>query len=664
MKSSRGLAVLCLASFAGLAAAQPVVDGAKDASYGAIQWVQNVPTGFGDNVPGGSCDESNVGNPAAVTTGIEFKIPLSAIGNPTISNIKIAGFVSDGGYGFISNQVIGGLPAGSANLAESRVINFNTIAGNQFRGSIATAATAPTIDGTKDAVYGAPLFTQTCRTGFGNSDSGSATNANGSEIDALYAVVVGNDLYVMVTGNLESNFNKLSLLIDSIPGGQNTMAGDNPDVDFNGLNRLGTGDQGPGMTFDTGFAADYWVGVTNGGDAPNTTLYANYARLRPDANDAGEGYFMGSHLVGAGGTLSGGNNPEGIEIEINNSNTAGVDGPCPPPAGDRNTANGSEIDGVFARADGAILSVLITGNLQTTYNKIDLFFDVTSGGQQQLRGDNVDIDFNGLNRMGAGTQGNGILWDSGFAPDYWLAFTNGGTNPNVQVFANAAVLRTDGPLYNLDNFKIDYGAYDGGNKSTNDPIPFDGPRLDIQNNTLGNIFTEYSPREAQLEVYNSPSSPAPAPGLVKLSIDNSNIAGVTGSSAAGAALVTTGLEIQVSLWELGWDGISPIKLAGFVNNGGHSFLSNQVIGGLPDGSGNLGEPRVIDFNAIAGNQYITLNVSPCAGDFNADGVVDFFDYLDFVARFSANDTRADFNHDDVIDFFDYLDFVASFSSCS
>ncbi|MBU6412734.1 MAG: hypothetical protein KGS45_04615 [Planctomycetes bacterium] len=664
MKNVRSVAILGLVSCCGLATAQPVVDGAKDASYGAIQWVQNIPTGFGDNVPPPSCDENNVGNPGAVTTGIEFKIPLAAIGNPSAGDIKIAGFVTDGGYGFMSNQIIGGLPAGSANLGESRVVNLNSVAGNQWRGGIGSSGTAPVVDGTLDASYGTALFTQTCRTGFGNSDTGSTTNANGSEIDGLYAVVVGNDLYVMITGNMESNFNKLSLLIDSIAGGQNTMAGDNPDVDFNGLNRLGTGNEGPGLTFDTGFAADYFINMTNGGDAPNTTIYANYARLRPDANDPGEGYYLGSHVNGAGPTLSGGNNPNGIEIEINNSNTAGVDGPCPPPAGDRNTAVGSEIDGVFARADGAILSVLVTGNLQTTYNKIDLFFDVNSGGQQQLRGDNVDIDFNGLNRMGAGSQGNGINWDAGFAPDHWIAFTNGGTNPNVQVFANAATLRTDGPLYNLDNFKIDYGAYDGGAKATNDPIPFDGPRLDIQNNTLGNVFTEFSPREAQLEVFNNPSSPAPTAGLTKLSIDNSNIAGVTGTDASGAAAVTTGLEIQVSLWELGWDGVSPIKLAGFINNGGHSFVSNQVIGGLPTGTGNLGEPRTLNFATIAGDQFITLNVSPCAGDFNSDGVVDFFDYLDFVARFSANDTRADFNRDGVIDFFDYLDFVAAFSSCS
>ncbi len=51
----------------------------------------------------------------------------------------------------------------------------------------------------------------------------------------------------------------------------------------------------------------------------------------------------------------------------------------------------------------------------------------------------------------------------------------------------------------------------------------------------------------------------------------------------------------------------------------------------------------------------------CPADFNQDGIVDFFDYLDFVDAFSANVLSADFNGDMVIDFFDYLDFVDAFS---
>ncbi len=53
--------------------------------------------------------------------------------------------------------------------------------------------------------------------------------------------------------------------------------------------------------------------------------------------------------------------------------------------------------------------------------------------------------------------------------------------------------------------------------------------------------------------------------------------------------------------------------------------------------------------------------TPCSADFNDDGTLNFFDYLDFVNEFSTDGIAADFNHDGVIDFFDYLDFVDSFS---
>lgn len=51
----------------------------------------------------------------------------------------------------------------------------------------------------------------------------------------------------------------------------------------------------------------------------------------------------------------------------------------------------------------------------------------------------------------------------------------------------------------------------------------------------------------------------------------------------------------------------------------------------------------------------------CPADFNDDGVLDFFDYLDFVAALSSQEPAADFNGDSIIDFFDYLDFVQAFS---
>ncbi len=52
----------------------------------------------------------------------------------------------------------------------------------------------------------------------------------------------------------------------------------------------------------------------------------------------------------------------------------------------------------------------------------------------------------------------------------------------------------------------------------------------------------------------------------------------------------------------------------------------------------------------------------CPSDFNDDGIVDFFDYLDFVAAFSSGDMSADFNGNATLDFFDYLDYVEAFST--
>ncbi|MDX2148981.1 MAG: hypothetical protein SFZ23_15820, partial [Planctomycetota bacterium] len=48
-------------------------------------------------------------------------------------------------------------------------------------------------------------------------------------------------------------------------------------------------------------------------------------------------------------------------------------------------------------------------------------------------------------------------------------------------------------------------------------------------------------------------------------------------------------------------------------------------------------------------------------DFNEDGLVDFFDYLDFVDRWSNDDPSGDFNGDGSVDFFDFLDFADYFS---
>ncbi len=95
-----------------------------------------------------------------------------------------------------------------------------------------------------------------------------------------------------------------------------------------------------------------------------------------------------------------------------------------------------------------------------------------------------------------------------------------------------------------------------------------------------------------------------------------------------------------------------------VDNDGDILYTVNLSTGAATAVGSTGVGNLI------GLVYVTPTCPPppnCNADFNVDGVVDFFDYLDFVDAFSSNLPGADFNEDGIIDFFDYLDFVDAFS---
>lgn len=188
--------------------------------------------------------------------------------------------------------------------------------------ALATAAAqAQTIDGTVDGSYGAALFTQTIQTGFGDSNTGAADVANGSEIDGFYGQISGGKLSGVITGNLESNYNHLAIFIDTGSGGYNTLPSDNAFTgDFGFFNSLS------GTKFDSGFNASYAIDIRNGGNSGNdtapTTLYADVAQL----GSTGTAYLDGVNATGAAGTAHVINDASGISIALNNSNVAGVTG--------------------------------------------------------------------------------------------------------------------------------------------------------------------------------------------------------------------------------------------------------------------------------------------------------------------------------------------------
>ena len=204
------------------------------------------------------------------------------------------------------------------------------LAGALLSAAIVGSAGAINVDGTKDAAYGPALAVQTVETQFGDS---GGPGTGGGELDAAYAVIQGGRLYVMLTGNQESNFNKMDIFIDSVPGGENTLSG-TPDYDFDsGGYWIST--NMAGLTFDTGFEADYHLfgryGDQNGNyDFDFVNRMGGASAMVPGSSAAAP--LAGA--IGAGSIPAGNLGPNAsasalsqvLEFAFNNSNTAGFAG--------------------------------------------------------------------------------------------------------------------------------------------------------------------------------------------------------------------------------------------------------------------------------------------------------------------------------------------------
>ena len=747
------LACAIVAAAGSMSAADITVDGKITAgdNYGAPKWVQTVPcsatVGFGDNIAGaGDLGASSVGDPSTVNTGVELAIPYSALGianapfnagNP-FPVIRMMAVLGNNGGDNLSNQMLPGLALNSGNLGNARTTNFTTIAGDQFISfaTVTAVTTAPTVDGSRVTAgdsYGAATGTrlQTNSTGYGDAGHGQLVFANGfgpegSEIDALHVRRhdASNTLYVMIPGNLEANGNRITVFFDTVTGGQNRI------LNTANFYLAGMGDDlsGNGLTFDAAFSPDYVLSVNaSRTEQPEGTplandqyrIYVDYSQLVDGigATNVYCGETVYSTVAGfAGGALTGGDlGAPAIRAAVDNSNAAGVVGGivgsdfrAPHP----DYAYGDEINSVYAKVENGTLFFLVTGNVGTNFSKLNLFLDCQDGGQNRLRGNTVgaqnyagnpDIDYNGLNRMGADTlvtnelgeaaPGNGLTFDQDFAADYWMVCTNGprATSRTPQeVYANAAVLRTSGERLDFNNRAQDYGAYDGGRKYPgNFPMDFDGPQFDAWASNA-HIYCNYAPRIA---ADRAALGQQPTPFLIKMAIDNSNVAGVTTTDASGAAAVTTGTEFAIALSELidGWQPGNPvpvIRLAGFISNEGpaangdrYNYVANQVIGGLPLNAGvaaDLGDPRAIDLSAIAGNQYVTLtttapmqcgpaDVGTAGGEPGSDMLLDNNDFIAFINYFFAQDPIADMGvaggeagSDGLFDNNDFIAFITHF----
>ncbi len=188
------------------------------------------------------------------------------------------------------------------------------------------AAAAITVDGQLDPQYPPAIVVQTTQTGLsgggqipGDNTLGDLNYANGSELDAAHAFVSEGKLHLFLPGNLALrlvvNQNRtvghiLDVFVDSAPGGQNQLAA------------IGSGNPLNGLTFDAGFAADHWFEFWGDGNQFSTEWWAGRGDLLTP--NGGSFATLGFAVAGGPGTLSGGSNPFGVKVTIDNRNTAGV----------------------------------------------------------------------------------------------------------------------------------------------------------------------------------------------------------------------------------------------------------------------------------------------------------------------------------------------------
>lgn len=192
------------------------------------------------------------------------------------------------------------------------------------------ALAAITIDGQRDADYGSAIVTQTTQTGMsksqiiGDNNLNNVDEANGSELDGAYAVILDGVLYLFLSGNVAAVLNTsgnmtighvLDVFVDSDTLGQNRL-------------QLGSGNALNGLIFDAPFAADHWfefVSVEPGPSGSPPVWRVSYAPLNPCGCTLST---LGYATAGGDGTLSGGTNPHDVKVTIDNHNIAGVTFGC------------------------------------------------------------------------------------------------------------------------------------------------------------------------------------------------------------------------------------------------------------------------------------------------------------------------------------------------
>lgn len=225
-------------------------------------------------------------------------------------------------------------------------------------------------------------------------------------------------------------------------------------------------------------------------------------------------------------------------------------------SGTQNSNGGSELNAIWGTISGGTLHLLMTGNLEANFNKMWIFLDHGVGGTNQLIGGYSDGGFNEINNM------TGLRFDTGFNPSRGIRVEVGGGFLGVR------------------GFTLDGAAgYD--------------------------IFTSGGPGSL-------PLSNAGGVNGVTFGWDNANTLGVDNVDASGALTATTGWHFAIDMATYFGAVTSEVRALAFITSGDAGFASNQFLGSLPVGFGNLGNLGNTDLSQFAGDQFVRIVPAPGA----------------------------------------------------
>ncbi|MCA9230449.1 MAG: PEP-CTERM sorting domain-containing protein [Planctomycetales bacterium] len=455
-----------------------------------------------------------------------------------------------------------------------------------------TALAVPTIDGNASGDGYASLSTQNTNTHFGDASTGDAINGGGgSEIDQVFAKIEGGRLYMVIAGNLQSNFNKLDIYFDSdsnaaVPGGVNQVVAANLPAGVDPYSG-GAFEGSNGLIFDAGFTADYFMTFNHG-----------FEKLREGLPSELQFYASTAHYADMTQGTSGAVIAPGMQLaqrglpQVLRGTTADFD-------------TDGDVDG------GEFLTWQRNFGTTSGANRSDGNAD---GGDDN--GTPRDVDGDDFN-IWASTFGfnvaNASLSDFPFAPQ------------SADEDNSEALL---GPTLNgglPQGFVIDKNYALGAGGCTDNSGTGCLPKevefaLEIDTiNDPGNTYKHRNMDNSALQL--------------EMAWDNSNIAGVdNGDEHAGdfttpttfnTSAVTTGIEFSIPLSMIGSPSAGDtIKITAFINGDKHSYASNQfagdgvLLGNLGgDGSGAFtGDLTGLDLGLIPGNQFVSIVVpGPLSG---------------------------------------------------